>query len=546
MIELSMNKRKYDISDELISNIKKLKFYIESHSDPYLPALPILSKTLSISRDALMKAEQVLRDQGVLIFKRGSRVLIKSQVDKLGVPREREIYTHLQDQILGGILKQGQQLPKISWLAAQYKTSGSTIQKVLYGLHRDSLISRKGKVWVIGKGSLNLNRILVKNQKVICIIGTKKYGWFQVAISTRTNGFCRAFQEQARFNQILILPIEVDLTNENATLDLVNTIQNLGTKYIGSLIVGNTQDGIDLKKVTDVVDKFKRPWVWFDRIDEPNVWLNQKWNGYRCHFDESKGVKEAIDNLYYAGHRHICYLRVDGLDTDWIMHRWNLIQGIASENFPDLNLTTFSVDDINNMLSKRAFENAMRMLCKFNKATLDEIRDWLGDLRSYLHITDEQLTYLHSQLTNADPITNIITVYKFVFNKKILMDRSKTGFRYLPLLAAFTLSLINCTAIIFPNDNQAKKFFTWILRVGIYPWNYSMISFDNSLEMFYYRIDTVDFGFEYLGNASFHKIVGGVPIREERGNSIPSLATVVNQGSILPPNKKFRFPWTID
>jgi DNA-binding LacI/PurR family transcriptional regulator len=115
--------------------------------------------------------------------------------------------------------------------------------------------------------------------------------------------------------------------------------------------------------------------------------------------------------------------------------------------------------------------------------------------------------------------------------------------RYLMMYFYLSTYLSDCTAIIFPNDNQAKKFCAWALTNHVYlPPGLSRISFDNATLIYPFQIDSVDFGFEYLGSMAFHVLSGDVRIDVGRDNAVSAKPSIINHGSVAPM-RPIAYPW---
>jgi LacI family transcriptional regulator len=89
------------------------------------------------------------------------------------------------------------------------------------------------------------------------------------------------------------------------------------------------------------------------------------------------------------------------------------------------------------------------------------------------------------------------------------------------------------TAIVAPRDKVALKLYYELNSAGWrIPEDISMISFDNRPILVSAPITSVDFGFDYLGYAAFHRIFGLVPVKKNRAGDIAARPRVEDRGSV--------------
>jgi DNA-binding LacI/PurR family transcriptional regulator len=89
------------------------------------------------------------------------------------------------------------------------------------------------------------------------------------------------------------------------------------------------------------------------------------------------------------------------------------------------------------------------------------------------------------------------------------------------------------TAVLASNDWQGRKLHTWLTDLGVrVPEEISLLSFDNYRSKYWHPLTSVDFGFDSLGYAAFHTILGDIPIKHDRKGNIKPVARVVHKGSV--------------
>jgi hypothetical protein len=92
------------------------------------------------------------------------------------------------------------------------------------------------------------------------------------------------------------------------------------------------------------------------------------------------------------------------------------------------------------------------------------------------------------------------------------------------------------TAIIAPNDKHARQIFRWLAAAGIRtPHDLSLLSFDDRQDVTWpHAISSVNFGFDSLGYAAFHALLGDIPVKVDAWRSVATVARVNHLGTIGP------------
>jgi DNA-binding LacI/PurR family transcriptional regulator len=65
-----------------------------------------------------------------------------------------------------------------------------------------------------------------------------------------------------------------------------------------------------------------------------------------------------------------------------------------------------------------------------------------------------------------------------------------------------------------------------------------VITFDNYPQFLCLPVTTVDFGFDHLGRAALHTILGDIPVRRDAHGNVPSRPFIVHWGSVGRPRRK--------
>jgi DNA-binding LacI/PurR family transcriptional regulator len=228
--------------------------------------------------------------------------------------------------------------------------------------------------------------------------------------------------------------------------------------------------------------------VWFDDIDggAPDVRREDRGRFTRCHYDERRGIRAAVDHLVSLGHR--------------------------SAGYPVMKSAPW----------KRERLRQLREEAVLAGGTLD--------VGSEPHLPEGRL--LSPPLVKG--LAELTGTGSADAARCIASAREVLRLRLVALLPFVADG--RTTALIVPNDSAARYTLLTLGHLRICtPQHLSLLSFDNSLSVQSQPISSVDFGFGYLGYSAFHAILGDVPLSRDRHGNIAATARVVDRGSTGPP-----------
>jgi hypothetical protein len=226
---------------------------------------------------------------------------------------------------------------------------------------------------------------------------------------------------------------------------------------------------------------------------------------FRCHMAEMRSVRTTFSALYQAGHRVIGVPNT-GKNPPWLRHR---LAHLA--------------------LGAREAGRGLRVILQSECAPLFEMTDRTtgGELASRMDAARFPfLVFARSIALQRE-------------NAHTPLARMSQDVRHLLCVTARLGAMIarhNPTALIAPDDQRAHDCYRWLLAANIpVPARMSLVSFDDNLDKLYpYPISSVNFGFDYLGYACFHALLGDRTVRMDRWNSIGAQPRINHTGTIGP------------
>jgi DNA-binding LacI/PurR family transcriptional regulator len=237
--------------------------------------------------------------------------------------------------------------------------------------------------------------------------------------------------------------------------------------------------------------QFKKPVVWFDKYDEPDVAARMPRESphyYRCHFDERTGVRAALEALAAFGHRRIGIPNPKGSYQSWVARRGEMFREEASrlDSPPTVHVQEKVV------YPWKGDKDREKILRRWRRTGLLHVRRALAD-----HDAGKQVGFFNSILYN----TCILTPF--------IRD-------------------LQCTAIVAPNDYLAREYSAWCSAAGIrFPRDISLVSFDNAPSLHPFPIASVDFGFAGLGYTAFHIFLSDIGIKRPPKGDLPAQPRLV-------------------
>jgi DNA-binding LacI/PurR family transcriptional regulator len=528
---------------------RELRDFIDRTDDDRLPPIKELCGMFDAGVGTITAAAHALRDEGVLTFHQGRRMLIADRVRPVRASprttRIRAFRASLREAIMDGTYKVGEVLPKLGYFAYEKGISYKTIRRIFLDLVNEGLLHQQGKKWIVGPGADHTAPSARRRsmQPVIVFIVNNLTTWRNLTDNT-TVGFGRflnALNEEAGKFGVRILPVFTELDalpgvpHAGDIRDINHIIHRLDTRYLGAFVSTTPTELPGLRDTLYELCLLGRPVVWFDRFDLPDERLDPPITHrrfIRVHHTEETALMSGLRHIAADGHRRIGIPIKEGGTSPWRHERARALTEFGARMTPPITVHTCVGDiDTNEDDTRRAAR-----LRALRTSGLPGIRDIIDSLVDAAAMTDASARFTGRPL-NHDPYLQICHLSR---SHATAPDWEK--FARLYRLLAWTPALAplvrdpRLTAIIALNDDDAAGVAAWLSAVGIViPGDLSVLSFDNRPSLSLFPIDSVDFGFATLGYTAFHAILGDIPVKQTSPNSIACKAQVVTRGSVQPP-----------
>ena len=138
-----------------MSIIQQLRTLISREKSAFLPSYRSLSVSLGFSVPTIAKALKELEQEGLLdIRPRGKiRILANESPEDKNKRRQtsaEQIYQKILLSIKNGEFRVGYTLPKTRYLCHQWRVSSKVLSDAIKRLHKESLVYKVGKEWIVG------------------------------------------------------------------------------------------------------------------------------------------------------------------------------------------------------------------------------------------------------------------------------------------------------------------------------------------------------------------------------------------------------------
>ncbi|MBD3392927.1 MAG: hypothetical protein GF418_12550 [Chitinivibrionales bacterium] len=513
---MSKHRRKQPLH---LTTARKLEEDIGATTAARLPALHVLSKKYSVSPVTMLKAIHVLRDKGVLKVTQGSRPVVagrqEGSVDEDS--SSHKLFEDIKLKISEGHYRRGQRLPKIEYFTLSTHVSRCAVCEAFELLRKQDLAHKKGNRWIVGPERRMAHPPVsmasaLRLRPVVFVLSASREGWVRYC----ENGHLRPF--------FLTLGSELDrygIATANATVErgdlymadaaapgdkaVKKIIDDLGDRYRGTLMLSNQYNKFpDLAQWVQWLGTYGKPILWFDHDDSwPDI--DRRSTGtrtfYRCCWNQTQAVRDAVTALCDLGHRSIGVLtNVRYRHFPWPDDRVALVRQFAAEHPLAPSIVTYRQEEL---LWLHGAENQ-------NTIAWHEARLSKKIEREHPSAPDEER---ESMLRNA------------------LLET-------VPSLGSL-VSPPKVTALVAVNQWLAHNYYYWLSRVGTrVPEDITLISFDNHLEFFLTPVSTMDFGFGDLGYSAAHVFIGDMPVKADRRGNIRNVPKLLDRGSLASPRKR--------
>jgi DNA-binding FadR family transcriptional regulator/DNA-binding LacI/PurR family transcriptional regulator len=468
-------------SDFIESLASRIAEEFKESRDSHAPAQSTLARRYEVSRTSIQKAAKVLADRGIVTLRRGGRMVIvanrkrRDSHSKSSAPKRAA--NRLSEEITSGKYRSQTALPKISYLSDSLDTSPVSVCRALRRLEQDDLVHKSGKQWIVGPPKRGFAR---DAHSVILILEEKPSSWPQMD-NGRTSSFVREFTRESQRHNTILKTIIASEDNPyegwypSGRKAVEQAFDEYGPRLRGVLLAGSHREIRNLDEWIAYLAPVTPSVVWFDRYDEPAPLGRSSRipkNFTHCRFREYPALQLGLEYLRERNHQRVVFLDTAG--EEWSINRGDEIEKLAGRK----GMTVQRVDPEHSFSPEQAEAFFRELDKKVRGAQAPEPDCTLGHVR-----------------------------------------------------AVATCLSLNPTAVLAANDNAAYRLYAVSLNRGIrIPDYFSLLSFDNRNMLF--PFDSIDFGFDNLGYAAFHSILGDIPVKHSRGRVIDSRPWVVPRATV--------------
>jgi hypothetical protein len=437
---------------------------------------------------------------------------------------EESLYRAIRGRMASGAYRPEQPLPKAGFLAHDEHVATRTVVRVYRRLLHDGHAYKRGRSLICGSPASTAAASMPG--RCVLIVQPAGTGWKDVALSRWTLPFANSFMREMLLYGIepkTVVWDEKDARKSSPDIPVGKSgiaalINALDGRLLGILVIniGWTRNSPDsMKAVSDLMRffcGFRKPVVLFDhlvQVFEPAVKpalrpviermissQNVQRNFVRCHIDGLDGPRKALLALYRQGHRVIGFPAL-GKRAFWLRHRLLDLRKVSAALDPAIRV----VDE----------SEARPLFPAGPEANVREIADRLSKI-------NHPFARILLRRIGENPPPGA--------EQRRLLHLS--GF-----LGAF-LMVPELTAFIAPSDTYAAQVYRWLLFAGMrVPEDLSLVSFDDRLEETYpHSISSINFGFDQLGFAAFHAMLGDIPVKVDKWLSVAAVARINHVGTL--------------
>jgi DNA-binding transcriptional regulator YhcF (GntR family)/DNA-binding LacI/PurR family transcriptional regulator len=520
----------------------RLQSHLGTWPDRRLPTTAHLARHYGVSLVTMHNALKLLRDKGLLQFRRGTGILIRSQDEAIDNPplspvtriRARVLYETIRARIQDGTYPLHRPLPKNRSFAIEEKVSGLTVCTALRMLEREGMAHKSGKRWYAGPGRTRTPFTAASlDPPVIIILQPREDSWRNLHDSHAFTRFATAFEDEAQRYGIALTTI---LARMDAAIEIADVlpwgedaaqalIKSLGKRYVGALLVGVKEEMPGMAAWLDFFLRFDRPVVVFDRLNEYEEIFTGRRGAFRCFPDEHGAVRTLFAGLHALGHRRIAIPSFMYTEK-WMLRRRETMRRVLWEQFDDMEMLEETEREMF-WENRSDGELPFQVLRRLSRSGIAPIRAIIAKL---LHSNPG--FFDHPMLGDpAVPFFNPGSPMPYIDNAMLWCTPVLT-----PLLVR------NATALVAPGDVYARFFYYWLYTAGIdMPKKVSLVSMDSLEETRGFRdriqisplpISSIDPGFTMLGSTAFHALLRDIPVPHDRQGNIAARAQLVQRGSL--------------
>lgn len=519
---------------------EKIKIEYVDNKEKIFPSTRYLAAKYQVSQQVVCVALQILETQGLLILSKGRKAKRISDPEVIkNLPKEPSyvrLFSIIEKEILQGNLKAGSFLPKHKYYVTQYNFSTRSVQKAYELILEKKIAYRKGRQIIIGKEP----EILVsyaQTRNAIVIVSQSTHEWSKICTDAYYDSFGQTIiSECKRFNvdlnYIYVQPSKFPIFDApSGVTQYKRIIKNLGPHYRGTLVTCSLSHFDDLSYWLSAAIETKRPIIFLNTLNLQNDSLSNASNIYQLKMSEYELTYQAIQYLYNFGHRSIGFLK--NKQVPWVLERENSLRKVC-EKFDGIKFFSYQASPHEWKYPEN--ENVFRTIDSIislnlpivNKSIeflLENKNELISKYQDYYDAKGHKYDGIAAISSTPDSIQKIDKIY---YPSLSIVHAA---------ISLYPVFKEDITAVIAPNDLSARGMhYSWIRNLGIkIPKDLSIISFDNFYRYYPFPLTTVDPGFNSLGYAAFHTIIGDIPIEKDRRNQIWAKPEVVNKGSVAMP-----------
>lgn len=509
----------------------------------FLPTRKALAERYGVSESTIQKALRHLAQKGVIRCTRGRQAQICAVARETAPPPPSGssadyIADQIEREILNGILKAGDPLPKIDYFVKVYRVSSHTVIAAFRLLTRKGVIHKHGRRHIagipVGKNAAKIAGGSATPYVIFALLVDSRT-WLTLQ-APRTTQFVYSFLNELERRHIQLQPVYLDYPRAwentvNGPEAIISRAEHLGTRYLGTIIPLRSTILTPDDSLIEKLLKLDRPVVWFDAIDEPDVHHPRHKRFYRCRFSEERAAYPAVEALATLGHRFIGYSYNEAID--WQKRRSLLLESLAPRFGIQIHRYPITPSDFRGRF--RTFGSLLEL---FEKEGKPELAEKIAGFRSELPDWEKRLAPLR---TESNAISDF-DLFMMISNKgfgtlKPYFEELATIFNIAVYGRQFLhMDCQGLTAGVLPSDECAKRPLSCLnmLDVSI-PERLSLLTFDNHDPRRIIPISSVDFGFGSLGYWAFHAIAGDITLPVDRHGTIWAQPFINDKGSLGAP-----------
>ncbi len=440
-----------------------------------------LAEEFGVSLQTVHRAASILRNRGILRFRERSGMRIAGRKGPGETPRRNEsshdkLVAKLRKSLEQGELRAGTRLPKSISIAEEHGVSGKTVSAALKTLESCHLVHKSGRYWIAGPAVMSPSPGSPSPRGTVLLVLPDVSTWLMLRFD-RYEQFTSRFFNEADLYNISTLSCFTRFTDRVPA----------GAKWVGKEAVRALIQKLDTRYLGAVIFGIPdRPWEVID------------WLEFLCRFDKP----------------------------------------VVWSELSDLNIST------------RPIHKKITHCCVREERAVDLAVAHLGH---YGHTQvgawkaadgNHWITKRFEMIVSAAGARDIcVHEYEFPFKKDDKSTKAEANSHYTSKSVRKMVAQISegscATAFLLPHDYTAFQVYNELANAGIEPpGDVSLVSFDNHHRIKMLPVDSIDFGFGYLGYCAFHTIFGVIRIQRSANGDIVAKPKVVVRGSVDAPDRR--------